>query len=195
MLHAALDTRPIIVALAGPNGAGKTTFYEVFLRETGLRFLNADNLSRQLSIDAYDAAKVVGELRKELVEQRQSFILETVLSDPVGDKVSFLRSAADAGYQVITCFIGIPGPEISNERVAMRVSQGGHDVAQEKIESRYPRTLLNLRLAVRDLPFVLVFDNGNLKNPYRRVAEFENGKATVLSTPTPRWLAPLLKTN
>ena len=29
---------------------------------------------------------------------------------------------------VVLCFIGISGPKKSEERVAMRVSQGGHDV-------------------------------------------------------------------
>ena len=39
---AALDERPIIVAVAGPNGAGKTTFYHAHLRPAALRFINAD---------------------------------------------------------------------------------------------------------------------------------------------------------
>ena len=125
-MHAALDARPIIVALAGPKGAGKTTFYEVFLRETGLRFVNVDEISRELDFDAYTAARVAGEIRRELVQQRESFIFETVLSDPVGDEISFLRDAASSGYNVVLCYIRIPGPETSEERVAMRVSQGGH---------------------------------------------------------------------
>jgi predicted ABC-type ATPase len=62
-----LDQRPILVALAGPNGAGKTTFYHAHLRPAGLRFLNADEIARELGIDAYEAARVVTELRQELV--------------------------------------------------------------------------------------------------------------------------------
>ena len=192
MIHAALDARPIIVALSGPNGAGKSTFYKAFLSETGLRFVNADDLSNQLDIDAYAAAKVAGELRSELVKQHESFIFETVLSDPVGDKISFLKTAAATGYNVVLCYIGIPGPEVSEERVAMRVSQGGHDVARRKIAARFPRTLANLRLALRDLPLVLVFDNSDLNAPYRRVAEFEAGKRVFVARPIPKWLAPLL---
>lgn len=192
MIHAALDARPIIVALTGPNGAGKSTFYKVFLRETGLRFVNADDLSNQLRIDAYAAAKVAGEVRSELVKQHESFIFETVLSDPAGDKVSFLKDAAATGYNVVLCYIGIPGPDVSDERVAMRVSQGGHNVPPGKLAARFPRTLANLKMAIRHLPLVLVFDNGDLNSPYRRVAEFEGGKRVFIARPIPGWLAPLL---
>jgi predicted ABC-type ATPase len=44
-----LDARPLIVAVAGPNGAGKTTFYHAHLRPTGLRFVNAGVLARELA--------------------------------------------------------------------------------------------------------------------------------------------------
>jgi predicted ABC-type ATPase len=51
------DARPIIVALAGPNGAGKTTFYGAHLSRAGLRFVNADELARELEIDAYEGSR------------------------------------------------------------------------------------------------------------------------------------------
>ena len=44
-----------------------------------------------------------------------------IFSDPGGDKVEFLREASASGYTVVLCFIGIDGPEMSDERVAMRV--------------------------------------------------------------------------
>jgi predicted ABC-type ATPase len=108
-----LDARPMIVALAGSNGAGKTTFYESHLKPAGLRFLNADLFARELDIDAYDASRIVTSLRHELVRQRESFVLETVFSDPVGEKLDFLRAAAQSGYNVTLCFIGIGNPQTS----------------------------------------------------------------------------------
>jgi predicted ABC-type ATPase len=123
-----LDARPIIVALAGPNGAGKTTFYGAHLARAGLRFVNADELARELAIGAYEAAEAGKNVRHALVEQGESFVFETVLSDPVGDKVEFLRSASALGYTVVLCFIGLESPELSDERVAMRVMQRGRDV-------------------------------------------------------------------
>ena len=55
-----------------------------------------------------------------------------------------MKSAA-----VVLCFIGVRSPAVSDERVAMRVSQGGHDVPPDKLKDRFPRTMANLRTAAR----------------------------------------------
>jgi predicted ABC-type ATPase len=188
-----LDRRPIIVALAGPNGAGKTTFYHAHLQAAGLRFVNADNIARELKLGAYEAARIADTLRRELVKQRESFVFETVFSDPVGDKLTFLREASGAGYKVVLCFIGTSGPEVSDQRVAMRVSQGGHDVPTEKLIARFPRTMANLEAAVREIPYVWIFDNDDLRTPFRLAAVFEKGKPVKLNKPVPKWLQPLLR--
>lgn len=191
-MHSLLDARPVIVAIAGPNGAGKTTFYHSFLRESGLRFLNADDIAGQMELEPYEAAGLAGALRQELTRQRESFVFETVFSDPVGDKLAFLSQAAKTGYSVVLCYIGVSSAEISAERVAMRVSQGGHDVPMDKLTGRFPRTLANLQAAAKELPLVLLFDNDDLGNPCRKVAEFQRGGRTFLGKPVPRWLKPLL---
>jgi predicted ABC-type ATPase len=182
------DARPIVVAVAGPNGAGKTTFYEAHLQPSGLRFVNADDLARELEVDAYEAAELAGRLRQTLLEQGESFVFETVFSDPVGDKVAFLKRAEAQGYAVVLCFIGLDGPGVSEERVAMRVLQGGHDVPSKKLRERYPRILKNLVRAIKSLPHVLVFDNSDLGRPFRKVAVFERGQAVEQHAPIPRWL-------
>ncbi|HEY3997436.1 MAG TPA: zeta toxin family protein, partial [Candidatus Xenobia bacterium] len=144
--------------VAGPNGAGKTTFYESYLSRTGLRFVNADRLALEFEVDACLAAKLASRLRLALLESGQSFVLETVFSDPAGDKVAFLTKAVDVGYQVVLCFVGVSSWHMSEQRVDMRVSQGGHDVPADKLEARFPRTLKNLRRSVVELPYVLVYD-------------------------------------
>lgn len=187
-----LDRRPIVVTIAGPNGAGKTTFFESHLKLTGLRFLNADSIARELDVDAYEAARMISALRTELVNQRESLIFETVFSDPVGDKLGFLKQAAESGYAVVLCFVGIAGAATSEQRVAMRVSQGGHDVPPEKLVQRFPRTLANLAAAIRHLPCVLIFDNDDLKVPFRHVATCASGQTVQLNEPVPSWLKSLL---
>lgn len=187
-----LDQRPILVALAGPNGAGKTTFYHAHLRPAALRFVNADRLALELDLDPYAAAKVADALRRELVNQRESFVFETVFSDSVGDKLSFLKKAVSAGYTVVLCFIGLSSPTSCKERVAMRVSQGGHDVPTEKLQSCYPRSLANLKSAIRELPDVLIFDNDDLRTPFRRLAIFEHGQLSLRQDPLPQWLTKLI---
>jgi len=187
-----LDQRPIIVALAGPNGAGKTTFYHAHLQAAGLRFINNDELAKALNLGAYEAARVANALRREFVQQRESFVFETVFSDPVGDKLKFLMEAVEKGYTVVLCFIGISGPQISEQRVAMRITQGGHDVPTEKIAERFPRIMSNLAAAIRQLPHTWIFDNDDLKIPFRVAAKFEGGKPVRIHEPIPSWLQPLL---
>ena len=187
-----LDQRPVIVAVAGPNGAGKTTFYEAHLKASGLRFLNADVLAGELGIDAYQAAEVAAKLRQEFVSQGESFVFETVFSDPVGEKLAFLKQAARQGYAVVLCFIGIADADRSAERVAMRVSQGGHDVPTDKLTARFPRTMTNLKQAIQELPCVFIFDNDDLQTPYRLAAIFQNSRRTFLAKSIPGWLEPAL---
>jgi predicted ABC-type ATPase len=187
-----LSRRPILVVLAGPNGAGKTSFYRANLRPSGLRFVNADVVAHELGIDSYSAAKLTEGIRRQLIEQRESFIFETVFSDPVGQKLEFLKDAERSGYTVVLFFIGIENPEISDERVAMRVLKGGHDVPEDKIMERYPRVMKNLQRALAELSNVRVYDNSDLRSPYRLVATKENGQAIELHQPTPDWLKPLL---
>lgn len=51
-------------------------------------------------------------------------------------------------------------------------------------------TQANLKAAVRDLPHLWIFDNNDLRNPYRLVAIFESGRLVKLRRPVPKWLTP-----
>jgi predicted ABC-type ATPase len=187
MLDALLLNRPIIVVLAGPNGAGKSTFFSSQLAQAGLRFVNADLLARALKLSAQQAMEAADALRSELIRQRESFITETVFSDPVGAKLNQFTNAMAQGYTVFMLFIGISGPERSDERVAMRVSQGGHDVPPDRVIARFPRTLANLRSALRVLSGVLVYDNDDLRHPYRLIARVIRGEVEEESQDLPTW--------
>jgi predicted ABC-type ATPase len=186
-----LDRRPIVMAIAGPNGAGKSTFFEAHLKSSGLRYLNADAIAHELEVSAYEAARMIAALRTELIRQRESYFFETVFSDPAGDKLGFLRQASQTGYAVVLCFIGIADVFTSEQRVAMRVSQSGHDVPTAKLVERFPRTRANLSRALRELPCVVVFDNDDLRTPFRHVATYDTGRQVQLHEPVPPWLKPL----
>lgn len=188
-----LDRRPVVVAVAGPNGAGKTFFYEAHLAPAALRFVNADVLARELKMDAYAAAEAADGVRRALLKRRESFVLETVFSDPVGDKLRFLKEAEASGYTVVLCFIGLADADLSEQRVAMRVEQGGHDVPTEKLRRRFGRTLKNLKAAVRALPSVYVFDNSDLHRPFRRVAVFKGGRAVGKPEAVPAWFKRVVR--
>lgn len=46
----------------------------------------------------------------------------------------------------------------------------------------------NLARAIQKLPHVLVFDNSDLTQPFRRVAEFRDGKRLSVLERPPAWL-------
>lgn len=187
-----LDRRPIVVALAGPNGAGKSTFFHANLTKIGLYFVNADVLALSLGMHAYDAAKMADTLRRQLVAQRESFIFETVFSDPVGDKLEFLVETEKGDYTVLLIFIGIADASVSEQRVAMRSSRGGHDVPAEKLVQRFPRTMDNLKRALNVLSNVWVYDHTDLDRGYRLIANLEDGKGIKMHEPIPDWFRALL---
>ena len=187
-----LNRRPILVALAGPNGAGKSSFYSTFLKQAKLPFINADQIALGFGVNAYKGAELAENFRRLQLEQGESFIFETVFSDPVGAKLAFLSEAKARGYTVLLVFIGIDSARTSEQRVAMRVSKGGHDVPPDKIRQRFARTMKNLSRSFIEIDNIRVYDNSDLDRPYRLVASKDEGRAVKLYPPTPAWLKPLL---
>lgn len=186
--------QPLLIMLAGPNGAGKSTYYHTYLSHLAVPFLNADNLAKETGLDAYTAAEQIARIRDILCEQKQGFITETVLSDPVGAKIDFLKHASDQGFQVRLIFIGVKDAALSLKRVAGRVQAGGHDVPEDKIKQRYPRTLDNLKRGIHQLPDVWIYDNSGYTNPYHLLAKYENGKQVYRSPSNdiPAWAQPFV---
>jgi predicted ABC-type ATPase len=126
------------------------------------------------------------------VSNEESFVTETVFSDPVGAKLDFLRQAMTAGYEVQLHFIGISGADLSEARVLQRVAQGGHDVPSDRLERRFHQSLQNLAQALTFVPDVRVFDNSNIAHPFRLLLRAERGQITFQADPLPTWLCAVI---
>ncbi|HYC62341.1 MAG TPA: zeta toxin family protein [Thermoanaerobaculia bacterium] len=186
------EASPVLVVVAGPNGAGKTTFVEKFLQPLGLRVVNPDAIALALFPGApeeagYEAARAADVVRTDLLRRGVSFCMETVFSDPAGAKVAFLEKARKQGYTVILIFIGLESSDLSTLRVMQRVEEGGHDVPDEKVVSRFPRVLANLASALRIVDDAYLFDNSSADEPYRFVAELRSGRIVRRGPARPRW--------
>ncbi len=197
--RATKDGNPILLVIAGPNGAGKSTFHNLFISALGLPFVNADRIAQSQSRTkklsgefSYEAAKIADAERRLLLADGKSFCMETVFSDPAGDKLKFLRTALKAGYSVILVFIGLECPELSLARVIQRVAGGGHDVPDDKLRERFPRSLENLRKALSFVGHAFLFDNSSYKIPFRPVAIWKSGKLQESFQPIPKWALPFL---
>lgn len=183
---------PRLIFLAGPNGAGKSTFFETFLKDSGLPFVNADRIGAALGISDSEAAAAADAARAQLLAEGMSFITETVFSDPVGAKLQFLRDAIAAGYRVTLYFVGISSAQLSGARVAQRVRAGGHDVPPERLKRRYRQSLENLRQALTFVPEVHVYDNSSAEIPYRLVLSLRESRSEFRADPLPDWLRPVI---
>ena len=195
-LRAAAAEGPALAVVAGPNGAGKSTFIRRYLHDLGLPYINADHIAqilkagepnlsqRDLDRRAFEEAE---RLRDDLLEARVGFCTETVFSDPVGSKLDFLERARAAGFFVTLVFICVDHAAISIGRVEQRVAQGGHDVPVDRLLTRFPRTLKNLRGAVPIVNEAFLFDNSDPDAPYRPVAVYADGRLTEQFPPLPRW--------
>jgi predicted ABC-type ATPase len=117
--------------------------------------------------------------------------METVFSDPHGAKLDFLKECQSRGYIVVLIFIGLDSADLSRGRVMERVEAGGHNVPDEKIVTRFPRTFTKLRQAVSFVDQALLFDNSSADEPYRFVAEFRDGKRRRRKGYHPAWAVSL----
>lgn len=184
---------PLLVVIAGSNGAGKTTFHERYLSRLPLRFVNADRIAAALSprdpsASVVQATRLAETMRLDLVGRRESFVMETVFSDPVGAKQDFLRGAQRQGYTVVLLFVGLDSAELSAARVAERVALGGHDVPDDRLATRYPRTLANLRGALAFVDVAILLDNSSARDPYRVVGTWRGGRRESVAADAPSWL-------
>jgi hypothetical protein len=62
------------------------------------------------------------------------------------------------------------------------------DLLRRQLVAARESFVANLTTAIRDLPVVLVYDNENLRRPFRRVAVFDHGRAIFMARRPPAWL-------
>ena len=201
--------RPVLLVLAGVNGAGKSSIGGHLLARAGLAWYNPDDYAREVmslldctQAEANGVAWTEGMRRLDAaIASGRSFAFETTLG---GKTVAARIAAAASTHDVDIWYCGLVSPELHIERVALRVSHGGHAISEQKIRERYPASLLNL---IRLMPHawrVQVFDNSVTVAPGEaipdpvRVLKCEAGRLLHPKTPaqlrsTPDWAKPLVE--
>ena len=184
-----------MVLLAGPNGAGKSTLYDIVVApRIAAPFINADLIQREELRDpsmaaAYKAAAIAENRRQQALKRRISFVSESTFSH--ASKLDLVEQARGAGFRIVLYHVNVRRPELSVARVAQRVTEGGHDVPEDKIRERYERNQPLIRAAALQADYAFVYDNSALNLPPERLLVLAQGRVTSAVAVLPPWAARL----
>ena len=174
----------IIYIISGCNGVGKTTASMTILPEflDCQEFVNADMIASGLSPFqpekvAFEAGRIMLERIDFLMQTNQSFAIETTLATK--SYKNKLLKAIENGYQIKLLFFWLPSYEMAIDRVAIRVSEGGHNIPKDIIKRRYFRGIENLFNIYLPLCTTwLIFDN---ENEPKLIAEKNNSGEIIIA--------------
>lgn len=160
------------------------------LDEAHLLRFNDNKLSfHEVIVNAYFASTAADFIRQKLIECSKSFTFETVMSFP--DKIELLRKAQSRGYRTYLYYVATENPEINISPVQYRVKRGGHSVPEDKIITRYKRSLDLLMEAVQSTHRAYIFDNSTHEHIW--LAEITNGRELEMKTDQiPAWFKKAL---
>jgi predicted ABC-type ATPase len=128
-------------------------------------FVNADNIARGLSpfnveSVAFEAGRIMLNRIAELLSECVDFAIETTLS--TRSYVSLVHDAHNKGYKVTLLYVWLESYELAIDRVAKRVSMGGHHIPSDIVKRRYERGIRNLiRLYIPLVDYWIVTNNTN----------------------------------
>jgi len=186
--------------VAGPQGSGKSTFFPVASRNFDA--FNIDDHRKALNHGS--SQDIPPDVRKRAtdeyeafieshIQKRSSFSIEVTLANEATFRHA--EQAREAGFQIFLTYIAA-AMEDSIERVAARVSEGGHGVSPEVVRQTYAKSMRNLSRAVARLDVVHVYDNSRQGCPDddradlkpRLVLKSEGGNLTFVDRAPPDWL-------
>lgn len=146
-------------------GFKKSRFLKSFKLRANLLTLADKSFNEQL-------AQIVADfLRRKLLKERMKFSFETVFSHP--SKIDFMKEAVNAGYKVYLYFVSTESPDINVFRVQARKKKGGHDVPEDKIRSRYYRSMEHMFEASLIADQSYFFDNSSDNKDPKVIARIE----------------------
>ena len=172
-----------ITVFAGPNGSGKSTIKSVSPHVKQL-YINADDIKLANHCSDIEAAKQAEQMRNECVDMMRSFSFETVLS--TDRNINLLKEAKEKGYFIRGIFVLTNNPELNILRVLTRIENGGHDVPEEKIISRFSKSVANIPQFVELCDVCHIYDNTG-REPKRI---FKKKKKEITFWTTQYWSLP-----
>lgn len=144
----------ILYIIAGANGSGKSTLASELLPSENLEFLNADDVAKEICPDNIEsvkikAGKIVLKRLESLFDSKKSFAIETTLSGK--NHIKTIKRAKELDYQVILIYSYLDNPILCENRIKIRVLNGGHNIPKEDIQRRFYRSKENFWNIYKDL--------------------------------------------
>ena len=98
-------------------------------------------------------------MRETALSGNKDFTFETVLSSRIN--MELLKKAKERGYRIEVIYVLTADVEINVRRVKSRVANGGHSVPEEKIRSRYKKSLANISELITLADRLVIVDNSD----------------------------------
>ena len=114
-------------------------------------------MKKEYALTDIEAAQKAETLRNKLVDKKTDFTFETVLSTE--RNLLLLKRAKENDYEVHCIYVLTCNADINVARVRSRVCEGGHDVPEEKIRSRYVKALKLLPQIIDICDKIFIYDN------------------------------------
>jgi len=181
-----VNPRYVMTVFAGTNGAGKSTISKQMKGIVGT-IIDPDAIAKSLNpshpreADLSAGKEAVKQIRGHIV-QNQNFAIETTLSGSFA--LRHMQIAKENGYWVALYYIGLQDVQMHIDRVASRVEQGGHWIAEADIRWRYGHSLNNLKPALKLADQVVIIDN---TFEAEIIAEFEGQSIVYHKKNIPVW--------
>lgn len=187
---------PVLYVLAGPNGTGKTTFYNNAVQDGiiphSVPFVNVDLIAQALGGYTEENYAKAPEIYRECVKEHlrlgENFMIESNLAKSRNHE--WILSMKKAGYEVELYYLSTDDVEINIRRVKRRVAEGGHDIPEAILRSRYTQSHSYLKTGIREFTTAYLIDN--TYDLYRMEAKVESGRLTFKSDDAQPWVRDVL---
>lgn len=169
---------------AGVNGAGKSSLFasDYAILNKNEKRINTDEMVSRLGNWTDDklqskCAREAIRLIRFYLANAVSFNQETTLCGK--SIISNIKKAKELGYYISVHFVTVNHYKIAQERVAHRVSIGGHGIPNEIIKKRYFESFENLKKIIPICDEIIIYENSSTDEMLRTVCIIENGNITA----------------
>lgn len=181
-------SKPILLVIAGCNGAGKSSFSKE-LSPTELTPFDYD-----LHYLRFYANIIESEMREVMAHNMAFEELENQIKVSIANSKDFCYETnfnstplywpklfKENGYELRMIYLCLDSIEEAKRRVAIRVQNGGHFVAEAEIIKRYYEGFQNLNAHFKFFDYVDVFDTSAYAAEPEYLFSIENGKVEAIN--------------